>query len=392
MKLSLSNDISYYEIEEGYKLITASPEVDLYIPATLKTKQMGIYAEMIQLIITWGRLCSGKLYVNYDNNTQDLDSKIDLAFNRYWNFVAACIGYKNGIYLSDQTNISGSIANILKNRISELLNKNTWQKGDTAFIPCVQHSMFPYPSAFYYSNGILRDKKEFIELSKNILNSVITNYSQSSSTSYLQENNKLIGEIIYELIENTHFWSQEDIKGKSLNQGIRGLLISAHHGKKDALLNSCIDDVSLFNYMTNCNLSEINENYFIEISVFDSGPGLASKWANKSFEEFENQNEIYNAIINCLVKGNTSEIKNLYERGFGLYNIMKLLKNSGYLKIRTNGLKLYRDFTLEPFNDSEPSKKDNYKLNNWFTTQKVQINKFKTEGTLFTIFFPVKTV
>ena len=122
MKISIKNDISYLEIEKAYKDLKKSSNVDLYIPANITGKQLGIYAEIIQLIITWSRLSTGKLYIHYKSTTTELDDKIEIMFNRYWNFVAACMGYKNGIYLLDQTEVSSKVANVIKERTSYLNN------------------------------------------------------------------------------------------------------------------------------------------------------------------------------------------------------------------------------------------------------------------------------
>ena len=51
MEISIKNNISYTEIEKAYKELKKSSNVDLYIPANITGKQLGIYTEIIQLII-----------------------------------------------------------------------------------------------------------------------------------------------------------------------------------------------------------------------------------------------------------------------------------------------------------------------------------------------------
>lgn len=391
MKVSIGNNITYQEIESVYNIINSAPKTDLYIPSNLASKQMGIYAELILLMITWNRLSTGKLYVNYDKNTADLEDKLDTMFRRYWNFIAASMGYQKGIFLSDNTEITKTIGNIIRDRI-DFLNKNeSWRKGDTTFITAIQHSATPYPSAFYLSNGTLKSKKEFIEISKNILVDVSTNYIRGTSTKLIEDNKQLIGEIIFELIENTHFWSQEKYNGSNYNTGVRGLLASVHRGNKETLLKNCKDDRPFIEYLTEVfkSYSQDENIYIMEISVFDSGSGLASKYLKKDITDFSSYDEIYNAIIDCLIKGNTSDSYSGYERGFGLYNIMKLLSEKGFLKIRTNGLKLFRNFIKNPFNNLTPTKTD-YCLNDWNKVQNQSPPSYLTEGTLFSIFIPLK--
>lgn len=391
MKISIKNDISYLEIEKAYKDLNKSSNVDLYIPANITGKQLGIYTEIIQLIITWSRLSTGKLYIHYNSTTTELDDKIDVMFNRYWNFVAGCMGYKNGIFLLDQTDVSSKVANVIKERTSFLKTNENWKKGTNSFISSVQHSANPYPSAFYFSNGVLKSKKEIIELSKNILIEIAKNYISSTSTFIIEHFDKLIGEIIFELIENTHYWSQSDINNRTFATGFRGLLLSSHQGNKETLLSNCKDDKPMFDYISNLITNNESNNVIVEISVFDSGSGLASKWSKKEVKDFNSREEVYESIIDCLIKNNTSDKTSSYERGFGLHNIMTLLGDrKGYIKLRTNGLKLFRDFDKKPFNGYRENNRENYKLDDWHSIQKKTIPSYKTEGTMFSIFLPIQ--
>lgn len=390
MELRIKSDITYLDIEKAYKVLKRSSNVDLYIPATIQGKQFGIYPEIIQLIITWSRMSEGKLFIHYDSSTPDLYDKIDLMFNRYWNFVAGCMGYKNGIFLSDGTDVSPIVANIIKERINFLRNNESWKKGANSFIPSVQHSANPFPSAFYFSNGSLKSKKEIIELSKNILIDIAQNYKNNTSTFVIEHYDKLIGEIIFELIENTHYWTQSNYSNRTFSTGIRGLLFSSHQGNKETLLNNCKDDKLLFDYLSNLIDEDSTDNVIAEISVFDSGSGLASKWLKKEVSDCSKE-EIYEAVIDCLIKNNTSDNSSSYERGFGLHNIMKLLGDrKGYLKLRTNGVKLVRDFKKKPFNGYVENSREDYDMDDFHKIQQKTIPNYRTEGTMFSIFIPIQ--
>lgn len=391
MKISIKNEITYLEIEKAYKVLKNSSNVDLYIPANITGKQLGIYSEIIQLIITWSRLSNGKLYIHYNSTTTELDKKIDMMFSRYWNFVAGCMGYKNGIFLLDDTDISKKVANVIKEKVNYLKFNESWKKGDSTFIHSIQHSANPYPSAFYFSNGILKSKREIIELSKNILLDISKNYASAVSTSVINHYEKEIGEIIFELIENTHFWGQSNFENKTFETGIRGLLFSSHHGNKETLLKNCKDDKLLSDYISNLITNETVTNFIVELSIFDTGSGLASKWLKKDIDDFTSKKEVYEAIIDCLIKNNTSDKSSSYERGFGLHNMMKLLGDrGGYLKLRTNGMKLLRDFKKNPFNGHIENNRENYKLEDWHSIQNKTIPNYKTEGTMFSIFLPIQ--
>ena len=117
---------------------------------------------------------------------------------------------------------------------------------------------------------------------------------------------KRIGDhrIGFELIENTHFWGQNNYENKTFETGIRGLLFSSHHGNKATLLKNCKDDKPLSDYISNLITNDIVNNFIVELSIFDTGSGLASKWLKKNIAEISSKDVIYEAIIDCF--GNNS--------------------------------------------------------------------------------------
>lgn len=386
-KISIKNNIKYTDIEDSYNLITQNKSLNLYIPENMEGKQLGIFVELIQLIITWSRRCEkGKLYLNYDSTTEDIENKIDTMFRRYWNFVAGCMGYQRGIYLKDHINIESKVAKTLKERIEFIDNSKTWKRGNYEFIACVKHSLKPFPESFY-NNGNLRSKGEFITLIDKILKSVILNSNINADLSLVEHNKLLIGEIVYELIENTHWWSLKDTNNIDYKTAIRGLIVANHFGNKELLLKNCRDDNNLIKYINDLNL--IGNTNIIEISIFDSGPGLASKWKEKNTTDFSSNEEILETVIDCLIYGNTSSKNNDYQRGLGFYNVMKLLKNTGYLSIRTNGVKLFRNFIEQPFDSEKIKDRTNYKMNDWYSKNEHLKNSNISEGTVVSIFIPI---
>lgn len=386
MRISIKNNMEYKDIEEAYSLFNDVHDIDLYIPADIDGKQLGIFPEIIQLIITWSRKCkNGKLYVNYESTTDQLEDKIDTMFRRYWNFVAGCMGYTKGIYLRDGNNIQNKVASTLKKRIEFIDSSGSWKKGNYEFIACVKHSLRPYPTSLY-KNDELRSKGEFIELLEKILISVISVVDKSADVSSVKRNREIIGSIVYELIENTHFWSLTDDKNIEYPTAIRGIIVADHSGSRDTLLKNCRDDENLIKYINDLN---VNSNMsIIEISIFDSGPGLAGRWKNKSINEFSTRGEIFEAIIDCFIFGNSSSKNEDYQRGFGYYNIMKLLKDTGYLTVRTNGLKLYRNFIETPFDPSDKLNRNNYQMFDWHLSQQIKPSNL-SEGTVVSIFLPI---
>lgn len=386
--ISIKTDFSYDEIETTLKKISAEKKLNLIIPVDIKSNQLGIMGEIFQLIITWSGYCDGHLYITLSSNTVDLNEKVEAMFTRFWNFLAACMSYDSGIFTSDKVDIKPIVARVLSVKLKELNSNLSWKKGTQEFIPCVKHSVYPLPIAFYHPiNRELRSKQEFISLTHKLLTSVAKNYKLSTDISLLKRNQTLIGNVIYELIENTQKWALRDASDEEYFKAVRGLYIASHHGDKTTLLSKCKDDKSLYEYINNP-IFNTTEMQFIEISVFDSGPGLAGRWLGLKENEFKSYDQIYEAIMDCLFVNNTSSTFSSYERGYGFYNILKVLGHIGYFKIKTNGLKLYRDFIQTPFVETD-NNKANYQLSDWNIKQNNKKLTSFYRGTLCTIIFPI---
>lgn len=81
----------------------------------------------------------------------------------------------------------------------------------------------------------------------------------------------------------------------------------------------------------------------IELSVLDSGPGMAAKWLGRS-EGVPVQDQL-EATLACFAKGQTSTATT--GRGFGLAKVLRALRElHGFISVRTNELHVFRQFAL----------------------------------------------
>ena len=84
----------------------------------------------------------------------------------------------------------------------------------------------------------------------------------------------------------------------------------------------------------------------LEISIFDSGPGMAAKWLNRSTSGVTAQDQL-NAVISCFEKGRTTT--GTQGRGFGLAKVLlKLRELRAFISVRTNEIHVYRQFSDHP--------------------------------------------
>lgn len=380
MNMKIKKNINFEDIDLNYKELNQDNTIDLLLSKDLNLNKFGIQSELILLFITWFRKSSGKVILN--TASQDVVVLEDFV-NKHYNFSIITLAFNRGIFNIENVDISNEIIPFIKRKLNEIEINLFWGKGDHSYILSLQKSLNPFPKAFYL-NGKLKSKSDFENLTNYLLSISIKNKLSNLNDNRLMDSLPVIGRIVYELIENTHFWSLCDYRDEDLEFGLRSLLISNHHGEFDELVKGAKDDAFLTEYLTN--LKDQDVSNIIEISVIDSGSGLASRYSKTAIEKFNNFDEVYKEIENCLIKFHSSEKDSPYTRGFGLHTIMELLsKKDGFLKLRTNGLKLYRDFNKNRFESN------NYKLDNYFEKDmNFNFKEYLNEGTLFTFFIPLK--
>ena len=83
-------------------------------------------------------------------------------------------------------------------------------------------------------------------------------------------------------------------------------------------------------------------NGVLEISVFDSGPGMAAKWLRRSVDGVPVQEQL-EALLSCFAKGRTTT--GTLGRGYGLAKVLMRLKDlHGFIGVRTNQVHVFRQF------------------------------------------------
>ncbi|MFA6922588.1 MAG: hypothetical protein WC216_12160, partial [Gallionella sp.] len=168
-----------------------------------------------------------------------------------------------------------------------------------------------------------------------------------------------ISTILFELFKNTHDHARLNIDGSVINDSLRGIYshfyslkdISDHLNKT----NASPENADALNNYLRFMLKPMNEKRhgaatkrdlsgFLELSVFDTGPGMAAKWLGCEITNCDAK-EQYDAIINCLSKGNSSS--ETRGRGFGLWRVLReLIQVKGFIRIRTNKVHVFRQFAI----------------------------------------------
>ena len=92
---------------------------------------------------------------------------------------------------------------------------------------------------------------------------------------------KGVASVVYELFDNTHRWARSDASGAVLDQSIRAIEIRLHGSIDTGFAELDASDGPLDRYLGHV-LNKVGDGRIVEISIYDSGPGLAARSLGRS--------------------------------------------------------------------------------------------------------------
>jgi len=246
-------------------------------------------------------------------------------------------------------------------------------------------------SYFYNNTGTLRLKSEIISWVTKVFKYNKLNIREGI---YRNETHNDIAIVLKELFDNTEEWGRSNYNDTiEYNPNVRSCFINILMDRRVQHLSSRKDD-PVIDYVTTLVNSNPEDLYIpkwqselyshskvglCEISILDTGPGMARRWLGKDYSDLTKEEE-EKAVINCFNKYVTSDSTARYQvRGRGLNNVIKVIGNSGYLIVRTGHVSLFRNFFDE--------KLSKYESDGFGLTFKTDY-KGLVEGTSITILYP----
>ena len=129
--------------------------------------------------------------------------------------------------------------------------------------------------------------------------------------------------------------------------------------------------------------NKLNQIYYLEILVFDSGIGFVDKFGKN------NKDSDIDIIKKCLIKNQTSSTTNMKtKKGKGLDRILGILDGKGFLKITTDKYCLYRDLLKDEYKPIDKNNLDGLILNHWDNQNQGTTNSRKVQGSYISILYP----
>ena len=355
---------------------------NLLMAHSLKGARFGCRSSLLQFLITWAkRSPHGRLISYFDTEAYNQDNISTLVAQDYW-LVAALLA--DDVVLRDgKTSILSEMYSSAYKQLLKMNSVEGTRRGDKYLLLCADHTSCAYIPLLYHQtrdlNKNLRSKNDFNILSLKLLNLVLR--SKGGSVPFDDEFAGKLGAILYELFHNTHLWARNEWDKAPLRKSIRAISVQGINCETEDSQIYLEDSKALLDYVSHPILVNGQRQKFIEVSVLDSGPGLASHWLSSDLDKITIPDE-YDAVLSCLTRRSTKRMPR--RGGIGLDIVMQVLTQvKGFIRIRSGRLNLYRDMIRNPYDAGIPI------LYDW-SSNSTELNQLPpVEGTLITMLVPL---
>jgi hypothetical protein len=374
----IRKDITVDEVE-GLYVSLVEDVLEFEIPNGYKSLRIGLIARLSQFFISAAKQKNSKLNFSWVSENE-AERQLDLVND------PVCL---TALMISD--NVFGTNNSPIKSAMNTLFvdrfNNSVSEYGRQVQMMAVDHSILKYanPECFYSlceEGATLRDPTYYFELLKGFLNE---NAKQSDFNIAEYEG---LGELLAELVNNTDQHARGGyLRGEEL-KSVRSVVITCHQITREQNLDDiCGKNNPVAAYTAS--LRPIDRAFnFIEISIFDSGPGIYKSFSGQSIPvTIEEEAEI---LLRSFQDGVTSKINGVGV-GRGLNKARHILnERKGFLAIRTGRLSVYRDYDTLPLDDAGYEGFDTRFLDEMTGSLSKCSEMHGVEGVSYTILVPLR--
>lgn len=358
MEITIDPEVSLKDIENINLEISSRRHKSLTLPRKLHNKDFFVVASLIQSVSSWIRNnSSGTLIIPFSTEELSENSEELREFmNEEFVYTAILLGWPRVLDANGQS--ATSYLKRYTERTAATLNRTvdeTWRplKGHSVILPCFDHfsDRGGLLNSFYQGELIFAadafDLSPFSSRLSKLLKSINYNVGVKS----FQTDFDNLTKIVYELILNTHEWARTDERNKKLFPNCRGVYMRVFKAPPKSFQSKTAVNLSIRGYFgaDDFKLNASGELYAIEISVFDSGPGLVSRYIEANAEQVSIEDQVQ-IVKKCLTRHATSaKGQRSLHKGVGLDKVMSTLSGKGFLRIRTGSLCVYRNMRKNPY-------------------------------------------
>lgn len=402
-RLQLTREINVPRVESFLDTIADQPDQDIEIYDQISGASFGGEVALMQLFFTWARRNpEGKLWIKIESGDIELDRFVEKLSMRAFGFVAMLIA--NDVRSNDDQScrrlayksceswvdrmatsvdeVNEDVGEQSSDKVQNALDRSV--RGHRTFLPCVDHSTKAKITPFYHANGSFRERSEFRRFAELLI-------SRRSET-FVEGNSEVVqglGSVLYELMHNTHDWARTEVNGTELRKSIRGILFTRQYLPETSIRKAAGENTALEDYMrTIAGRRPSQPIHLAELSVFDSGPGLAARWLGQSEDVVDpTVDQEHDACVACLGVHRTTSTEAY--RGVGLFDVMNTLESlSALVRVRTGRIAMLRDFTRSPLTEAEREFGPSLPLSPEHEGRPDGLAL--VAGTAFTVLFPLK--
>ena len=388
-KLRISNNLSLEKLELILSKINNSQEsLDLELPIKIDYRGFGILPQLYLIIFTWMRNRCGRLILPIQND-DDIAKKY--VFDYYGYVVLSTLWRHCEIVDSTGISLKPLFRNLTSEMHFQLQSLDEKLPHEAIVVPSFDHysNEKGLPHWFYRYDYLFAKTPDEIENSVyHILSKLAANYKTRLNRT-LNDSFDTLNKIIWELLKNTDEHAKKDhLDQVKLMPNTRGLFIKIHRSSKHAFIDGTSHNPLKEYY--NKAFENDDSSFILEITVFDSGPGLVKRFLGHQWTNTISISDEIDTIKKCLIKGQTS-VHSIdgKTKGYGLDEVLRLLDaKRGFLKIRTGRASIYRDMIKNPYQITrEPSE---VSLFDWESFSNETFSEMcRAEGTVITLACPL---
>ncbi len=347
--LRINRDFSLDDLEQALETVAHGEHV-LQLPHSLKANAAGLETALIQLIVTWARKAGQRSVLRLYSGAGDEAGQrafAETVFGLTALNLAHTVQSRSGEELE-----RFSLLALAREYVIAMAERpvGALREFDKASIPfvCIDNARNYRRPARLYKRGTdrVRDRSDF--------SSLVSSCARQLPISRRQGLNAILepaASLLFEAFHNTHDHAQTDYRGDVLRRSVRGFSVSFRYVRLDVLPGMGGANTALAEYFEDWRPSTAGAKHaqFLELGIFDSGPGLARRWLSHHQELarcLPNGDDLaveYRAILDCFEKGATTKASGT--SGNGLFRIMQVVKRTGgFMRLRSGSLSLLKSF------------------------------------------------
>lgn len=367
--ITLPRQSTFASLEQFLRDVRQSPGQDLRLPAQISYGgAFSFPAVAVQCIATWARLHEGKRRIQLTPNfADDANTRTRVAGTL---FSMSGLYFAHEIVAGSQTVPRSKALEAVAPRVFAMQDyqyQNTL-RGPSAALCCFEgakleflHSLYVVPRRGAPETTTIRSSSEFASILPRMLDAC----SADASSALTVTQTLALAQLVHQLFKNADVHTVSDAQGRLYDGGIRGIQVREVRIANEAAFAAFVsEDRALAAYLTKLGRRQLvrqrgergmearldpwPSSSFIEITVFDTGPGLALRWLGRHngitrYAEVDREDEL-EAVKACFQLHATTHSAAM--KGDGLPIALGAMRElQAFMFLRTGRLALFQDFS-----------------------------------------------